>query len=177
MKQRLTKKTIAALLAVLLCLSVSIGAAVAYFSDYEEAAGAAVVKLGGQTEMTEGEDEANKHIVVKNTGETNMIVRVALYGAEEYMNVSCNTDDWAKIGDFYYYKKVLLPEGSEPNATSPIDANLKIEWQGEEPDYNFDVTVVHEAAQAVYNGQKLITPKGWDDITNIIDPAPLKGVD
>ena len=45
MKQRLTKKTIAALLAVLLCLSVSIGAAVAYFSDYEEAAGAAEVKL------------------------------------------------------------------------------------------------------------------------------------
>ena len=173
MKQRLTKKTIAALLAVLLCLSVSIGGAVAFFSDYEEAAGAAVVNLGGQTELTEGEDSANKHIVVKNTGETNMIVRVAIYGADEYMTVEYSTDDWEKIGDFYYYKKVLLPEES----TSAIDAKLKVEWQGEEPDYNFDVTVVHEAAQAVYNGKKLITPKSWDDITNVIAPAPIKGVD
>ena len=173
MKQRLTKKTIAALLAVLLCLSVSIGTAVAYFSDYEEAAGAAVVNLGGQTELIEGEDEANKHIVVNNVGETNMIVRVAIYGADEYMNVSYSTDDWQKIGDFYYYKKVLLPK----ETTSPIKADLKIEWQGEEPDYNFDVTVVHEAAQAVYNGQTLVRPQGWDKISDVIDPAPLKGVD
>ena len=173
MKQRLTKKTIAALLAVLLCLSVSIGAAVAYFSDYEEAAGAAVVNLGGQTEVTEGEDGDNKHIVVKNTGKTNMIVRVAVYGADEYMEVDYSTDGWQKIGDFYYYMKVLLPKES----TSAIDATVKTEWQGEKPDYDFDVTVIHEAAQAVYDRDKLVAPKGWDeDAVKLIAPAPIKGV-
>ena len=173
MKQRLTKKTIAALLAVLLCLSVSIGAAVAYFSDYEEAAGAAEVKLGEQTELTEGNDGDNKHIVVKNTGETNMIVRVAVYGSDEYMDVSYSKDDWQKIGDFYYFKKVLLPQES----TSAIDATVKTEWQGKKPDYDFDVTVVHEAAQAVYDRDKLVSPEGWADISNVIAPAPMKGVD
>lgn len=173
MKRRLPKKTTVALLAVLLCLSVSIGGAVAYFSDYEEAAGGAVLNLGGKTELIEGQEDAEKKIVVKNTGETNMIVRVGLFGAEEYMTVTYSEEDWKKIGDYYYYKKVLLPEQS----TSAIDAVLKTEWEGEKPDFNFDVDVIHEAAQAVYNGQTLVTPVGWDDISGIIAPAPLKEVD
>ncbi|MBQ9060341.1 MAG: hypothetical protein IJ128_04275 [Firmicutes bacterium] len=172
----MTKKTTAALLAVLLCLSVSIGGAVAYFSDYEEAAGAAVLTLGGKTELKEGVDGAKKTISVQNTGKTNMIVRVGIFGASSdgYMKVTC-PDDWENIGDFYYYKKVLLPEAS----TSEIVVDVNTEWQGEKPDYNFDVTVVHEASQAVYDNDDtdLVTPDGWDDISDIIAAAPIKGVD
>lgn len=163
-----------ALFAFVLCLSVSVGATLAYFSDYEEASGGATLNLGGGTELTEGSDHANKHIVIENVGDANMIVRLAIFGADQYMTISHENGDesaWEKVGDFYYYKKVLRPGEKTPQ----IDANLKVEWQGEEPDYNFEVTVVHESALAVYNGKTLATPSGWDDISDIIAPAPPAG--
>ena len=148
-----------ALFAFVLCLSVSVGATLAYFSDYEEASGGATLGLGGQTEITEGSDEANKHIVISNTGETNMIVRLAIF-QNDYLTVTLEkSGDWEKVGDFYYYKRVLLP-GED---TSAVDADLRTSWKGEEPEYDFDVTVVHESAQAVYNGEGLAVPAGWDE--------------
>ena len=151
------KSLILAVFAIVLCLSVSIGAAIAYFSDYEEASGGATLNLGGETQITEGSDAANKHIVITNTGDTNMIVRLAIFD-NKYMTVTLDESYWKKVGEFYYYQKVLEP-GEE---TSPVDADLKIEWKGKEPDYSFDVTVVHESAQEVYNGKTLVVPAGWD---------------
>ena len=71
-QMRITKKMIPAVLILLICLSVTIGGAMAYFTDYEDAYGGAVVQLGGETEIDEGSDARNKHIVITNTGETNM---------------------------------------------------------------------------------------------------------
>jgi len=174
MKKLKTNKLIIMIIAIALCLSVSGGLTLAYFSDYEEASGGATLNLGGGTELTEGSDKANKNIVIENVGEANMIVRLAIFGEDQYMTISHKNGDesaWKKIGDFYYYKKVLRPGEKTPQ----IDANLKVEWKGEEPDYNFEVTVVHESAPAVYNGETLATPSGWDDISEIIAPAPLTG--
>ena len=53
MKKQMTKKTVLAVLALVLCLSVTIGGAMAYFTDYEDAHGGAVLNLGGETEMVE----------------------------------------------------------------------------------------------------------------------------
>lgn len=172
MKKKANKKILIAVIAAALCLGVSVPATMAYFSDYEAASGGAVMKLGGQTEIEEGNDQADKAIVIENTGDTNMVVRMAIYGPEKYMTISHDKGDaslWEKIGDFYYYKKVLLPGEKTPQ----VDAKLKVEWQGTKPDYNFQITVVHESAQAVYNGRELATPAGWDDISQIVAPAPL----
>ena len=173
MKRKLTKKTTAVLLAVLLCLTVSTGVTVAYFNDYEDASGGATISLGGKTELYEGKSTENKDIQIKNTGKTNMIVRVAIFGADEYMNVTFEDEkDWKRIGDFYYYREVLLPEAT----TSFIYAKVEQEWEGKvRPDYDFDVTVVHESAQAIYDGSKLVTPDGWDNISNVIAPTKLPG--
>ena len=159
-------KQILTIFALVLCLSVSVGASLAYFSDYEEASGGASLRLGGKTELREGEDESEKDIVVENTGETNMIVRVAIIGdGVEYFakDPEFNSSDWAADTDengvlWYYYKKVLEP-GSQ---TSDIKAKMEFSWDGDEPDYNFDITVVHESAQEVYNGKALVVPAGWD---------------
>ena len=172
MKKQMTKKTVLAVLALVLCLSVSIGGAMAYFTDYEDAHGGAVLNLGGETEIDEGSDTRNKHIVISNTGETNMIVRVAIFGngAEKYMTVTPATG-WSKGSDgFYYYNKVLK---SKEQSTA-IDAVLKTEWtKGEDhPDLkDFEITVVHESAQAIFDidSQKLAAPKGWD-------PAVVSGI-
>ena len=165
MKKHLTKKSILAAAALVLCLSVSIGSAMAYFTDYEDARGGAVLHLGGETEIDEGSDTRNKHIVIRNTGETNMMVRVAIFGNEneKYMSVT-PAADWITGNDgFYYYGSTLKPA----EQTSVIDAVLKTEWQkGEDhPDLDgMEITVVHESAQAVFDNtsQKLIIPAGWD---------------
>ena len=44
MKKKMTRKQILAVLALIFCLSVSIGGAMAYFTDYEDAAGGAVAE-------------------------------------------------------------------------------------------------------------------------------------
>lgn len=158
------------LFALVLCLSVSVGASLAYFSDYEEASGGATLNLGGKTELSEDKDgdHSRKYIVVKNTGKTNMIVRVAIMGeGVNYFkngNPSYNHEDWDTDTDsngvtWYYYKKVLPPNES----TSAIDAKMEFNWEGEnKPDYDFEITVVHESAQAIYNGTALACPQGWN---------------
>ena len=174
MKKKGLNKKILAAFACLLCLLVSVGMTVAYFSDYEDASGGATMHLQGRTELGEGSDHANKNIVIKNTGDMNMIVRVSITGSEKYMTISHENGDetaWAKINGFYYYKKVLKPGEQTPQ----IDALLKAEWKGQEPEYDFQVIVNHESAPAVYNGENLVTPEGWDDISDVIAPAPLPG--
>ncbi len=164
MKKKISNK-ILVILALVLCLSASVGMTLAYFNDYEDASGGATLNLGGKTELSEGEDHAQKDIVITNTGKTNMIVRVAIMGegvryfkdAPKY-----DFDDWALATDsngvtWYYYKKVLAPGES----TSDILAKMEFSWEGDEPDYSFEITVVHESAQAVYNGRTLACPAGW----------------
>ena len=165
MKKRITKRSILAAAALVLCLSVTIGSAMAYFTDYEDAQGGAVLHLGGETEIDEGSDARNKHIVIQNTGETNMMVRVGIIGNEneKYLTVT-PASGWIAGGDgFYYYGSTLKPE----EQTSAIDAVLKTEWQkGEDhPELTgMEITVVHESAQAIFDNttQKLAIPDGWD---------------
>ena len=153
-------KKILAIFALALSLSVAVGSALAYFSDYEEASGGATLNLGGQTRLTEGENENEKDIVVTNTGKTDMIVRVGIFGPDE-MQAPVMKGDWTLGGDgMYYYGKVLKP--GEDTGEGNLVSSMKFSWDGEEPDYDFEVTVVHEGSQAVYEGEKLAVPDGWD---------------
>ena len=53
MKKKGLNKKILAAFACLLCLLVSVGMTVAYFSDYEDASGGATMHLQGRTELGE----------------------------------------------------------------------------------------------------------------------------
>ena len=162
------------LFALVLCLSVSVGASLAYFSDYEEASGGATLNLGGKTEMSEGESSNEKNIVITNTGKTNMIVRVGIYGPEEMADV-VNTKDWLVGSDgFYYYGKILKPGQSTPKDT--LVSSMKFKWKGEEPDYEFEVTVVHEGSQALYDGDKLVCPGLAENDPNHWDPTAVEQI-
>ena len=164
-------KTILMLFALVLCLSVTIGATVAYFSDYEQASGGATLNLGGKTELTEGEDTGKKDIVIKNTGKTNMIVRVGIYGPDE-MDAPVMKGNWMQADDGMYYYGVVLKPG-ETTGEGNLVAKMSFQWQGEAPDYYFEVTAVHEGSQAIYEGDKLKTPDGWDKkaVAKIQPPA------
>jgi len=141
---------------------------VAYFSDYEQASGGATLQLGGKTELTEGSDTNQKDVVITNTGETDMIVRVGIYGPDG-MKEPVMKGNWFKGADgMYYYGEVLKPgQNGQPGDNTGVGnlvASLSFEWQGEEePDYYFEVTVVHEGSQAIYEGKTLKVPDGWDE--------------
>lgn len=172
------RKIILTVLALALCLTVSIGITIAYFNDYEDASGGATLNLNGQTKLKEGIAGTSKNIVIQNTGDANMVTRVMIFD-NNYMDVSMeNAEDWKAIRHdedgytCYYYKKVLKA-GSE---TSAIKADLNAKYKGDQkPNFDFDVTVIHESALAIYDGDKLVTPKGWDNISEVIDAAPLPG--
>ena len=153
-------KKIMMLFALVLILSVTIGTTVAYFSDYEQASGGATLNLGGKTELTEGEDTSKKDIVIKNTGKTNMIVRVGIYGPGE-MEAPVMKGNWMQAGDGMYYYGVVLKPGENTGAGNLV-ASMSFKWEGEAPDYYFEVTAVHEGSQAIYEGDKLKVPDGWD---------------
>ena len=82
MKKKTTKQMLLTVCAVALVLLTTVGTAFAYFSDHEEAQGGATLKLQGETTLHEEMDGNNKHIVIENTGEVDMIVRVAVFGTE-----------------------------------------------------------------------------------------------
>ena len=161
-------KTILMLFALVLSLSLTVGATVAYFSDHEQASGGATLNLGGKTELTEGKDTNKKDIVITNTGKTDMIVRVGIYGPDGMVHLDMK-DPWIEGNDgMYYYGKVL--KGSDDPDAHPgentgagnLVASMSYHWEGEAPDYYFEVTVVHEGSQAIYEGKTLKVPKDWD---------------
>lgn len=137
--------------ALTLVLSLTVGLTLAYFSDYTEAKGSKVVTLGGRTEINEVPGDNSKNIKIKNTGETEVIVRVAVYGPGEIRYTK--TDGWSRSGDYWYYNSVLKPT----EETSPLIA----EWDVPTDiagDYN--VVVAHESEMAVYDGDKVAKPTG-----------------
>ena len=165
-------RTTMMIFALVLSLSVTIGGTLAYFSDHEAASGGATLNLGGKTEMKEGESSKEKDIVITNTGKTNMLVRVGIYGPDEMAAVEFS-GDWqynSKDG-MYYYKKVLEP-GTDTSA-SKLKSSMKFNWEGDEPDYEFEVTVVHESAQLLFDEKgNVVTPDGWDEAVVSRIPVP-----
>lgn len=152
------KRKLVIALSLILCLTASVGFTLAYFTDYEDAKGGAVVKLSGQTEVEEEFDGNNKQVTIKNTGDTDMVVRLKVFGDEKHMKEnSTNNKDWVKGSDgFWYYKKVLL--AGKDASMFKVDVSGKID-PGDPID--FEITVVHESQRVTYDGDKVAIPKGW----------------
>ena len=107
--KRKSKIALAAM-ALILSVVVSAGATFAYFTDYEEARGQKQLTLGNETEITEGNSNSDKHIVIKNTGETEAVARVAVIGNERFMTITSDKKGaWVKKGDYWYYTRVIKP--------------------------------------------------------------------
>lgn len=156
------KRKLVIALSLILCLTASVGFTMAYFTDYENAKGGAVVNLSGQTEVEEEFKDNNKIVTIKNTGETDMVVRVKVLGDEKHMTVNKSNDsdynpDWVEGTDgFWYYKKVL-PAGAE---ASKFKVTVEGKIDPGDP-IDFEITVVHESQRVTYDGDKVAVPEGW----------------
>ena len=161
--KKISKKTIILALSLILCFSVSIGIATAYFTDYESAKGGAVLNLSGQTQISETMSGNDKQVVIANVGETDMIVRVKAIGNSV---TATNTSGWVDGNDGWWYWDGIL-KGSKVSEERGKTGMIKFEVtfaEGSEPDT--DVIVVHEASRTVYDvdadgNTVLVKPNGW----------------
>lgn len=167
--KKTSRKTIILALSLILCFAVSVGITAAYFTDYESAKGGAELKLSGQTKLEETVKNNDKTVVITNTGQTDMIVRVQIIGDTDKLDVSAGTG-WSKSATdgWWYYKKILKgsPDGKSGESTTAIEAKVS----GTVGETNFDIVVVHEGSRTVYETiekdgrlvEQLVVPNGWD---------------
>ena len=155
------RKTILLVVAMMLVLSLTVGLTMAYFSDYTTAKGGLTVTLGGRTTIHEQQNDDNKVITIENTGETDVIVRVAVYGPTE---ITYSGEGWIQSGDYWYYDSILPVGGtSEPlTAKWEVPADL-----GDD----YSVVVVQESEMAVYDGNGDIVKPETDPAWAIVPSA------
>ncbi len=165
MKKTMNKVTkIIACLALLACTFLvceKTGITGAYFSDHTEAKGSVPLILSYKTELNEIDDEGNKNIGIKNTGEIDVIIRVRLFGVdalpEGTVSYEYDEDLWVLEDDGYWYYKKILPAGEQ------TEAGLKVIVDPDKaPEEDFEITVVVETERVVYETETtLVKPDGW----------------
>lgn len=165
--RKTTKTGLTAIMCIVLIAFTSIGLTIAYFSDHTEAQGEVKVNLAAQVEIPETVDpDGTKHITIENTGDTDVVVRVAIYGpwltADDQEADITPGADWELIGNYYYYKKILPAKGQ----TSEIKVEL-----GHIPEdvENFDITPVFQAALVTYENGAVVKPDGWENFPAITE--------
>ena len=147
--------------AVSLFMFTTVSKSGAWFSSYRELDGGANLRLSHETTIIEQIDDGNKTIEVYNSGETDVVVRLQIFGGS-FVNIEAGKD-WTKSGDWYYYNKVLKA-GEYSDRGNDGAGIIKATVIGDgTPDFDFDVIVIVEAERAVYDGQQLIAPlETWD---------------
>ena len=164
--KRFSRKSVSVLLMTILILTFTAGSAWAYFTDYEQLAGVAAIKLGHSTHIEEKPTDTSKTVKIQNTGEVDVIVKVTLYGPDG-MTVEGN-EDWQitdnKDGSFLAYYKKILPAG---DSTSTIvakidDIPVTIE--------NMDTEIIVQQESCIVEfdeNNEVIAPDNWDGFPTI----------
>lgn len=155
--RRISRRIITACIVIAVLMMMSAAAVYAYFTDYEDAHGGAILELHGETEIKEKPEDDKKTVTIRNTGETDVIVRAAIYG--DNLTETADEKDWVKDGDYWYYLHILKP-GEE---TSEIVAEIDVK-AAKEAGHDFDIVVVQESERVSYDGtpeNKVVKPEGW----------------
>lgn len=128
--------------------ALTIESSMAYFTTYVSAGGGQIVSLGAQTTIHEELDDMTKHIVIRNTSETNdCFVRVRVFsGSDLAIDYTDEEDNWRQGADDYWYYTPVLPANGITSAL-----NAKIEVPTEYDRDNFNVVVIQECTPVIYD--------------------------
>ena len=146
------------LVAVLMLIGVAAGSTVAYLADKTSPVENTFEYATVSCMVTEDFDNTTKsNVKVKNTGTTDAYIRATyvINWLDEHNNIVASvpegysyslgkpTDDWQKIGDYYYYLKPVAPgkwtEGSLLTCTVEYPPN---------PEYTLSVEILATAIQS-----------------------------
>ena len=168
------KKThaLAAFLALVLAVTVSLPGAWAYFTANVRAGGGRTVQLQNQTEITEEFADWNKQITITAASGTQPVyVRARAYST---YGLTYTGEGWQRrdADGWYYYQTPLAnpseaqgaaPAWAQPGA-APLNVHITVEGaqQGETPE-DFDVIVVYETTPVTYNADSSrVSPEASD---------------
>ena len=150
-------------ISLVLVLSITVGLTMAYFSDHTAAKGGMKVALGSKTEIEEDQpDDHTKTIIINNTGETDVMVRVAVYGPGE---ISYSGSGWTNGNDGYWYYNSIIPAGESSDAltaTWEVPADL-----GDD----YSVVVTQEAEMVVYDAKGKVAAPDTDPAWAVVPAA------
>lgn len=158
MRKKFNKKhVILASAALALTAALTVGSAMAYFTDYTEASGEVVMDMGfTKTELIDEIKPDGKHVAIKNTGDYDCYVRVAIFAEEAIGETTVSGSDWNKNGDYWEYTSVLKPGDSTSELLVTYDLR-KVEEKVEE----VDIVVVSECSPVYYDQNGNPKPD-WD---------------
>lgn len=156
MAKMMNRKTIAFMIAVLMIFGLTVSQSSAYFVAYTDAAGTKTVTLEAQTELIEELEGHDKKIQIKNTGESDVFVRVKVFYAQQTdVSVKISGDNWTLKEGCYYY--------SRPLARDEVTETLEVEVEvPKDYDQDFQITVVQEYVIAVYDGDEAQMERSWE---------------
>ena len=152
-----------AAVAIALCMLVTAGAAAAYFTTYVSAKGGHVLQLGSEVQIDEKIEGMDKIVSMKNTGDTDAYVRIKLLYSSVTNDVDVQlNENWTAGSDgYYYYKKVVEPGSVTEDIRSAVTVKEKPNelFMQEE----FDVVVIAECTQYIYEGENTPDYQGWKE--------------
>ena len=171
MRKLLNRKRMLILAAVLLIAGISAQTAFAYFSAYDSALGQAKMNLNSKTQIKETVYDAGKDILVSNAGETDVIVRVRVFGPDG-MTVTAPEKYWKEGNDGFYYYNYILPAGATMPEAAKIEASLKDVSEDVANQYgDVEITVIHESTIFAYSDDEMRLPDGWEFGPDNLEPA------
>lgn len=150
-------------MSLMLVLTLSVGLTMAYFSDYTPAKGGKTIALNGKTEIHEEQPtDDSKVVTIENTGDTPVMVRVAVYAPGPADSVTGSGTDWVKGDDgYYYYMKVIPAKSGDASKSSPLTVTWAVPADlGDD----YSVVIAQEGEMVVYNYDK-------DGNLIIVDPV------
>ena len=157
------------ILAAVLIVTLSIGSALAYFTDSTDVNGKETVYAGAKTQITEDFDgDGHKRVSIKNTSDkVTVFIRVKAYSTHGFSLVG---DNWETRGEYIYYKLPLAP--GETAAVLHVDhENFPTGYKEGE---SFTIVVVHECVPARFDedGNPLMEESWSNDWVTIATPKP-----
>lgn len=150
--RKLAKKAIAIGLASTLAVTAVAGTAWGYFTDQVEASGAKEVVFGYDYYTDESLEGNTKVVKIENTGPTEIMVRVFIFGAGMGDNngrtIIDPGDGWMPMGgdEGFTYNLSLKPGETTTEIRIELAQGLDAEELGE-----FEVTVVGQASPTAYD--------------------------
>lgn len=172
------KNLILAVLAVVLVLCASIGAASAYFTTYADAKGGYVIQMNYQSVIDESVEGNVKTVRIYNdrTGETGtkpIFVRTRVFsGSDSTLTFDYDSKDWSmtevvKDQEYLFDYQSALFSGDSPTSELKINVNVA-DGADVKPGDPIDVIVTCESVPAVFTADgspDLVT--AWNNISAI----------
>ncbi|MBE6989598.1 MAG: hypothetical protein E7426_02485 [Ruminococcaceae bacterium] len=161
-------KIVLTVLALVLVAGLSISSALAYFTAHTSAVGTVTIHAGTSTEIEEPTvSQWTKHLVISNKGPADCYIRARAYAGSE-LELTYDGTGWTDGGDGWYYYDAVVPGGSDAEELLVHIGNVPTAELAEDGD-SFNVVVVYESAQVLYDADGNPYPADWTQAANIVE--------